>query len=315
MNKPSNKKADVPKKEKHVRDGYSRNMGPLDFKSRISEHPGDIMTLSSNEVVTIPPTMSIIGAVKTMLDKGFRRLPVADAGTNRLEGIVTSKDIVDFLGGGTRHLIVKNRYKGNFLSAVNGNVSEIMEENVVSLNMKDSLKDALSTMINENVGGIPIMDDDKKVKAIISEKDFISLVAGIMTGKTVKEYMSTKIVKAQPDMPIGTAAKSMIDNGFRRLPVVRDDVLIGIITATDIMRFLGSGDIFEKLVTGNNGEIFKIPISTLIKREVVFIKSETELGEAASIMLDKNVGSLPVFENRELKGIITERDIVRAIAE
>ena len=315
MNKSNNKTETIPKKEKHVRDGYNRNMGPLDFKSRISEHPGDVMTISSNDVVTIPPTMSIIGAVKTMLDKGFRRLPIADAGTNRLEGIVTSKDIVDFLGGGTRHLMVKNRYKGNFLAAVNGNVSEIMEENVVSLSVKDSLKDALDTMINENVGGIPVIDDKKKVKAIISEKDFVFLIAGIMTGKTVSEYMSKNIVTAPPGMPIGTAARTMIDNGFRRLPVVRDDVLIGIITASDIIRFLGSGNIFDKLVTGNNDEIFKIPISTLIKREVVFTGSDTELGEVASIMLDKNVGSLPVFEDNKLKGIITERDIVSAIAE
>lgn len=315
MNKSNNKTETIPKKEKHVRDGYSRNMGPLDFKSRISEHPGDIMTISSNDVVTIPPTMSIIEAVKTMSDKGFRRLPVADAGTNRLEGIVTSKDIVDFLGGGTRHLIVKNRYKGNFLAAINGNISEIMKENVVSLNVKDSLKDALDIMINKNIGGIPVIDDQNKVKAIISEKDFVSLIAGIMTGKTVNEYMSKNVVTAPPDMPIGTAAGTMIDNGFRRLPVVRDNVLIGIITASDIMRFLGSGNIFEKLVTGNNDEIFKIPISTLIEKEIVFTGSNTELGEVASIMLNKNIGSLPVFEDNRLKGIITERDIVSAIAE
>ncbi|MCX9014108.1 MAG: CBS domain-containing protein [Candidatus Methanoperedens sp.] len=315
MNKSSIKNAVIPKKEKHVRDGYTRNMGPLDFKSRISEHTGDIMTISSNEVVTIPPTMSIIGAVKTMLEHGFRRLPVADAGTNRLEGIVTSKDIVDFLGGGKKHLMVKNRYKGNFLAAVNANVSEIMEENVVSLNVKDSIKNAMDTMIKQNVGGIPVTDDENKVKAIVSEKDFVFLLAGIMTGKTVNEYMSKNIITAPPDMPIGTAARSMINNGIRRLPVVKGDVLVGIITASDIMRFLGSGDIFEKLVTGNTAEIFKVPISTLIKREVVFTVPETDLGETASIMLDKNVGSLPVFENSQLKGIITERDIVRAMAE
>lgn len=315
MNKSSNENASIPKKEKHVRDSYFRNTGPLNFKSRISEQPGDIMTISSNEVVTIPPTMSIIGAVRTMLDKGFRRLPVADAGTNRLEGIVTSKDVVDFLGGGTRHLIVKNRYKGNFLAAVNGNISEIMEENVVSFNVKDSLKDALDTMIKDNVGGIPVTDDDMKVKAIISEKDFVFLISGIMTGKAVKEYMSKNIVTAPPDMPIGNAAKSMIKNGFRRLPVVREDVLIGIITASDIMRFLGSGDIFEKLVTGSNDEIFRVPINTLIKKEVFFTGTETDLGEAASIMLEKNIGSLPVFENSHLKGIITERDIVRSMIE
>lgn len=300
---------------KHGRKGYMRSMAPIDFKSRISQIPGDIMTVASRDVVTIPPTMPVIEAVKTMLSRGFRRLPVADAGTNRLKGIVTSQDIVDFLGGGKRHLIVKNKFKGNLLSAVNSSISEIMEENVVTLNEKDSLKDALNTMLKENIGGIPITDSEGGVQAIISERDFVFIVSGIVTGKTVNSYMSEKIVTAPSDMSIGMATKSMINNGFRRLPVIRDNVLIGIITASDIMRFMGSGDIFNKLVTGTSREVFEVPISTLIRRDVVFTRSDIDLGEAASIMLDKNVGSLPVLEDGELKGIITERDFVRALAD
>ncbi len=300
---------------REVRDGYNKNMKPLDFKSRISEHQGDIMTIASRDVVTIPPTMSIIGAVKTMIGKGFRRVPVADAGTNRLKGIVTSQDIVDFLGGGGRHLIVKNRFKGNLLAAVNASISEIMEENVISLNESDSLKDVLKTMIKENVGGLPITDGNGRVIAIVSERDFVFLISGVFTGKKVSEYMSKNIVTAPPDMTVGAAAKSMINNGFRRLPLIRDNVLVGIVTASDILRFLGSGDIFDRLVTGNAREVFEVPVRTLVKRDVIFTGSDVDLGEAAGIMLDKNVGSLPVLEDGELKGIITERDVVRAMAE
>jgi predicted transcriptional regulator len=107
----------------------------------------------------------------------------------------------------------------------------------------------------------------------------------------------------------------MINNGFRRLPVLRDNVLIGIVTASDIMRFLANGEMFERLVTGNASEVFKVPISSLIKRDLIFTKSDIDLGEAASMMLDKNVGSLPVLEDGEIRGIITERDFVRAIAD
>ncbi|MFZ3383011.1 MAG: CBS domain-containing protein, partial [Candidatus Methanoperedens sp.] len=290
-------------------------MAPIDFKSRISEKPGDIMSIASNEVITIPPTMPIIGAVKTMLNHGFRRIPIADAGTKHLKGIVTSNDIVDFLGGGQRNLLVKNKFKGNMLAAVNGSISEIMETEVISLNVKDSLKDAMNTMIKEKIGGIPITDEEGAVKAIVSERDFVFLLSGIVTGKTVQEYMSKKIVTAPSDMSVGAAARSMINNGFRRLPVLRDDVLIGIITASDIMRFLGDGDMFDRLVTGNGREVFQVPVSTLITREIIFTKADVDLGEAANVMLDKDVGSLPVLEDGELKGIITERDFVRAMAD
>jgi CBS domain-containing protein len=297
------------------RKGYMRNMAPIDFKSRISEKTGDIMSISSNNVITIPPTMPIIEAVKTMLNHGFRRIPVTDAGTNHLKGIITSNDIVDFLGGGKKNLLVKNKFKGNLLAAVNGSISEIMETNVISLNVKDSLKDALNTMLKEKIGGIPITDEDGTVKAIVSERDFVFLISGIVTGNTVEGFMSKKIVTAPSDMSVGAAAKSMINNGFRRLPVLRDNVLIGIITASDIMRFLGDGDMFDRLVTGNAKEVFQVPVSSLLTREIIFTKSDVDLGEAANVMMDKDVGSLPVLEDGELKGIITERDFVRAMAD
>ncbi len=303
------------KKDKLVRDGYIKNTGPIDFKSRISEKPGDIMSIASNDVVTIPPTMPIIDAVKTMLSKGFRRIPIADAGTNQLKGIVTSQDIVDFLGGGLRNLLVKNKFKGNLLAAVNGSISEIMEGNVITLYEKDSIKDALVIMMKKNIGGIPIIDSDRRVKAIVSERDFVWLMSDVITGKTVNDYMSKKVITASPDMSVGAATKSMISNGFRRLPIIRDNVLIGIITASDILRFLGGGEMFNRFVTGNSKEVFEVPIRTLISRDIVFIRSEEDLGKAASIMLSKNVGSLPVLEDGELRGIITERDFVRAMAE
>jgi CBS domain-containing protein len=259
--------------------------------------------------------MAVIDAVKMMLVHGFRRVPIADAGTKRLKGIITSQDIVDFMGGGLRNLIVKNKYHGNLLSAVNASISEIMEENVICLNEKDSLKDALNTMLNKNIGGVPITDDDGIIKAIITERDFVYLTSDIITGKKVSEYMSRNLITAPPDMTVGAATKSMIKNGFRRLPIIRDNVVIGIITSSDIMRYLGSGEIFERLVTGNVKEIYDVPIRTLIKRDVVFTASDIDIGEAAAIMLSRNVGSLPIFEDGELKGIITERDFVRAMAQ
>ncbi|HIH45403.1 MAG TPA: CBS domain-containing protein, partial [Candidatus Methanoperedenaceae archaeon] len=71
----------APRVNRSARDVYMNSAGPVDFKSRISERPGDVMTIASRDVVTVPPTMTIIGAVKTMMKFGFRRLPIADAGT------------------------------------------------------------------------------------------------------------------------------------------------------------------------------------------------------------------------------------------
>lgn len=289
--------------------------GPVNFKSKPANHEGDIMAIASKNVITLPPTTSIMGTVKTMLKHGFRRVPIADAGTNRLVGIVTSLDIVDFLGGGLRHNLVMNRYNGNLAAAINENVREIMKEDVVSLTTSDPISFALSTMIEKNIGGIPVVDGDNSVVAILSERDFVSTVADITTSKRVADYMSSSVVTASPDMSVGEATRTMIKKGFRRIPIVKEDVLLGIITASDIMRYMGSGDIFQKLITGNVEDAFNIPVKSMIARDIIYTTSNIDIGESAALMLDKKVGALPILDDGELCGIITERDIVRALAD
>ncbi len=230
-------------------------------------------------------------------------------------GIVTSLDIVDFLGGGLRHNLVKNRHNGNLAAAINENVKEIMKEDVVSLNINDTLSQALATMIEQNIGGFPVVDGDNKVVAILSERDFVKTIANVTTSKQVKEYMSEKVVTAGPDMTVGEATRTMINKGFRRIPLVRENVLLGIITASDIMRYLGSGDIFQKLITENMADAFNVPIKSMIMRDIVWTSSNVDIGKVAGIMLDKKVGALPVIDDGELCGIITERDIVRALID
>lgn len=289
--------------------------GAVNFKSRLTNHEGDIMAIASKNVITLPPTANIMTTAKTMLHHGFRRVPITDAGTNRLVGIVTSLDIVDFLGGGLRHNLVKNRHNGNLAAAINENVKEIMREDVVSMNINDTISQALVTMIEQNIGGFPVVDGDNKVAAILSERDFVRTIANVTTLKRVKEYMSENVVTAGPDMPVREATRTMIKKGFRRIPVVKENVLIGIITASDIMRYLGSGDIFHKPVTDNVVGAFNVPIKSMIMRDIVWTRSDADIGKIAGMMLDKKVGALPVIDDGELCGIITERDIVRALAD
>ncbi len=289
--------------------------GSMDFKSSVSHNHGDIMAIASKNIITLPPTANIMGTAKTMLKYGFRRVPIADAGTNRLEGIITSLDIVDFLGGGLRHNIVKNRYKGNLAAAINEDVREIMKEDVVSLGVNDTISNALKTMIERNIGGIPIVDNDNAVVGIVTERDFVRTVADITTSKSIKEYMSNKVVTASPDISIGEATRTMIEKGFRRIPIVKEDVLLGIVTASDIMRYLGSGEIFQKLMTGDVSDAFKVPVKSLILRDIIWTNSSIDIGEAAASMLKNKVGALPIIDDGELCGILTERDIIKALAD
>jgi len=289
------------------------DVSPVEFKAKISEKKGDMDIVAKKDVITLPPTTTIMGAIKTMTNKGFRRVPIADAGTKRLEGIITSMDIVNFLGGGSKNLLVEKYYKGNLLAAINAEVREIMQQDVAYITLKASISDAVEMMIQRNIGGLPVVDEDSRVCAIFTERDFLDLIADTIDYDSIGNYMSTKVKTVPFDTTIEEAAKIMVNRGFRRLPIVKDGILIGIVTASNIMNFLGSGKAFEKIITGNFHEAFSEPITSLINKDVVWASSDMDLGDAARLMIEKKVGSLPVIDNDVLCGIITERDFLRAV--
>jgi CBS domain-containing protein len=163
------------------------------------------------------------------------------------------------------------------------------------------------------VGGLPVVDEENRIVGIITERDFMHLMSEAIDGKLVRDSMSERVITAPPDMTIETAAKTMIASDFRRLPVVQNSFVCGLITATDIMRYLGSGDAFKKLVTGNIQEAVSAPISTIMKTDIITVKPDQSLNDVAMLMSKNNIGCLPVIGERGLAGIITERDILMSL--
>ncbi len=286
-------------------------IGP-EFKSHISEHEGKILALAKRDVITLPPTATIMEAIKIMTERRFRRIPITDAGTRRLEGLVTSTDIIDFLGGGRKNLLIENRFKGNLLAAINEEVRQIMETDIAYLHEQADFKEAVEMMLERRTGGLPIVNDDMQVVAIFTERNAVELMGGLVTRKTVDEYMTKKVKMVSTDTPIGHAAKLMVENRFRRLPVVKDGIFAGIVTASDIVHFLGKGDAFSKLTTGNVHEAFDQPVGSIISKELIWTSPGTDMGKAMETMLENKIGSLPVLEGGLLRGIITESDFLRA---
>ena len=263
----------------------SGDRGPLQFDSRHAKRASDVVGVASPDVVTVPPTTTIMSAIKTMTFYGFSRLPVADPGTKRLIGFVTSVDVVDFLGGGLRHNLLREKYGGNIFTAINADITEIMSTNLTYASDKASLNDVLKLMYEKNVGGLPIVDEDIRIKAIITEEDFVRFCRGLDTGLCVEAFMSTHVVTAPAQTTIEKMTRMIIQKGFRRMPVVQDGVLMGMVTASDIMKDLGGGEAFEKVVTGDIGEVMNQPIKILIKRGLLATEKKADLGQAARKMM------------------------------
>jgi CBS domain-containing protein len=289
--------------------------GPVEFKSHIVQQEGEIMGIATHDVISIPPTKSIIGAVEIMTKCGFRRLPVTDAGTKKLRGIITSGDVINFMGGGDKYRLVQVRHGGNLLAAVNKSVRTIMTQQITTLPHDSRIRDAVDIIVEKKIGGLPIVDTDGVLNGIVTERDVLRVLAAERSTLNVEDVMSTSLRVTAPDCPIATVSHDMTHYRFRRLPVVSDDVLYGIVTATDIMQYLGSRDVFSRLTTGNASDVMGLPIRTLVTGKLFTTTPMQSINLAAREMLDRNIGALPVIEGSRLIGLVTEFDLVRAFAK
>jgi CBS domain-containing protein len=291
-----------------------RGKGPLSLKRHPSKkRGGEILHVAKSPVVTMAPTTPIYDGIQIMTREGFRRIPIANPGTRTLEGIVTATDIINYLGGGKKFQIIQKKFRGNIFKAINEPIKLIMIKKVVSVKTSAKISEAMELMKQQKLGGLPVVDDKNRVKAIITERDIANMFADRISGVTVARLMSEKVVTALPKTTIFEAERTMTTQGFRRLPIISEGKVVGIITAMDIIRFFGSGEVFKYLKSGTIIQVLNTPALEIATKDVVTIEPNIDAGQAAKIMQEKNIGALPVVKNEKLVGIITERDFFKII--
>jgi len=259
------------------REGFRRSLrdkGPLSLKTHPSKkREGEILHVAKSPVVTVAPTTPIYDCIRIMSKEGFRR----------------------------------------FFKAINEPIKLIMTKKTVSVKTSAKISEAIELMKQRNLGGLPVVDDENRVKAIITERDIANMFADRISDITVSQLMSERVVTALPKTTIFEVERTMTIQGFRRLPITSEDKLVGIITTMDIIRFFGSGEVFKYLKSGTMTQVLNTPALEIATKEIATIKPNADVGQAAKIMREKNIGALPVVKNEKLVGILTERDFFKII--
>ncbi len=129
-------------------------------------------------------------------------------------------------------------------------VGEIMNYNVVTVTPMDNLLTSVSRMNKFGIGSVVVEDSGRPV-GILTERDVVRVVEASkdrrMMELVVKDVMTTPIAMVQDITTIEEAAQVMAQRNIRRLPVVRNDRLAGIVTQTDIVKAVGRGILARKV--------------------------------------------------------------------
>ncbi|WP_088335689.1 CBS domain-containing protein [Methanopyrus sp. KOL6] len=271
-----------------------------------------VMRLATTNVVSMPPTATVKSAVDTMIRYGFRRISVTEPGDLELVGILTGKDVLDYLVG-ERRKIIERRYEGTLLPALHEPVRSLMRTEVYVITPYDTVRKAVRTMFEFEVGALPVVKD-KKLVGIITERDVMADLYDVLEDTKVEEIMTEDPETVPSDITILEAAEIMVDREFRRLPVVENGRLCGLVTATDVLHHVSS-IATETSPDASVEEVMDVPVEEIMTEDVITIEPDVNIEEAALTMKGANVGSLVVTDGDDVIGVITERDITYAIAE
>lgn len=115
-------------------------------------------------------------------------------------------------------------------------IKDIMTTNVQYANPQSSLNEVASQMKELNVGSMPVCDDATKVVGIVTDRDIVvrGLSKNTLNNSPVSNIMTRKPVTVTPETSVKEASKLMSEHQIRRLPVIEEGKLVGIVAIGDL---------------------------------------------------------------------------------
>src|SRR5688572_18996338 len=133
-------------------------------------------------------------------------------------------------------------------------VRDIMTKQIVMIDHDKSALEAAKTMAEKGISSVFVVRDSQPV-GIVSERDFIKKICAKelpITEVKIGDIMSKIQTTAEPETPIEVAVQRMVNHKIRRLPIMEDGKLVGIITVTDLARHLRTTLLLEGALSDSN---------------------------------------------------------------
>jgi CBS domain-containing protein len=127
------------------------------------------------------------------------------------------------------------------MSKADDYVRAVMSAPVIDVAPDATVKQALRTMIDRDIGSVVVAEGQSAV-GVFTERDLTRRILDDSTllDRTVREVMSSPVTIVGPDDEVVFVFRLMNEKGIRRLPVVRDDRLVGIVTERDLLRWVAA---------------------------------------------------------------------------
>jgi CBS domain-containing protein len=128
------------------------------------------------------------------------------------------------------------------------NLGDVMARAVVSVAPEDTLGEAAQKMVDEGVGSAVVLDHGRLI-GILTERDLLKAAAGRVHSSEarVREWMTEEPITASSETGVEEAVKTMLEYGFRHLPVVEEGRTVGVVSLREVVRATVMAGGFEGL--------------------------------------------------------------------
>ncbi|MFC1604754.1 CBS domain-containing protein [Planctomycetota bacterium] len=115
----------------------------------------------------------------------------------------------------------------------------IMTTDVKTVGRRTAIYDALEILLENDITGLPVVNDDKMLIGIITEKDILKLLSVLENDSAiVEDFMTNEVVSFDQEEDFIRICECLIRNHFRRIPITSQGKLTGIISRKDIIRYI-----------------------------------------------------------------------------
>jgi CBS domain-containing protein len=272
------------------------------------------------KAITVTPYTSLLEAIEILQKFRISRLVVIDKNQKPV-AVITEKDILRAL------------FPLGSKSITSIQVVDAMSKNLVTVNKNDSLYKCARLMKDNNISSVIVMRNDNSLEGIVTKTD---LVFNFLVQETaplpVSKIMTKKVITVSAGELLFVVESILINNKISRVPVLKNQKLVGIITYRDFVParipnrlgvFTDTNELRDMWYSpypnqfNANKLIYALTFRAedIMRKNPVTMEPTDDVSLAALLMYRYDISGIPVMNNSKIAGIITKSDIVFELAK
>jgi len=255
-----------------------------------------VKEIMTTKIISVDKDDSLKRVLDLMKKHNITKIPVLEE--KKFFGLVTDNVIAYKLGSIRKRSVTASRL----------HASSVTEKKVKTISPEEDVRNILKSVGEPGPTMLPVVEKGKLV-GVVTKADLLPMVK---SKDSIYSIMQRKVHTVSLNDRVIHARRIMISKNIARLPVLEEKKLVGIIS--DIEIALAFASLKKSFSLGKQKHhLDELLVEDVMRAPVVWATPSISIFNAAQLMLNYNIGALPVLENEKLIGMVTRTDLLKTI--